>query len=179
MDGVDQLGPKLRVRAKNFSERQVAAIQAAAQAAKDEIESQGRANIKAGGNFGSERWQEGFQALVSFQSRTDLRIRATHAVSYWRVFEFGAIIHGKPLLWIPLKNSRADVLHVRARDFGQPLFRVDRKSGGAPLLLSKDGPQYFGKAQVRIPQKWHLRDIIKTIARSMGAFYKQAMTNGN
>jgi hypothetical protein len=179
MGGVGKLGPQLQVRAKNFSERQTKALQGAAREAKAQIEELGRANIAAGGNFGSARWQDGFQAKVSFQSRTDLNIRVTHAVSYWKVFEFGAVIHGKPLLWIPMKNSEAAVLGVRARDFGQPLFRVNRKGGGAPLLMSKGGKvQYFGKEQVRIPKKWNLRQIVRTVARQMNVFYKEAMKNG-
>lgn len=179
MDGVGKLGPQLQVRAKKFSERQTLALQSAAQDAKDKIEQLGREDIAAGGNFSSPRWQDGFRAKVSYQSRQELNIRVTHAVSYWKVFEFGATIVGKPLLWIPMKNSEADVLGVRARDFGQPLFRVDRKSGGAPLLMSKGGKvQYFGKTSVKIPKKWHLRQIVREVARGMATFYRQAMKNG-
>lgn len=175
MDGVGQLGPKLKVQAKRFSERQVVAIQSSARRAKEEIETQGRANIAAGGNFSSPRWQEGFQARLSFQTRTDLTIRATHAVPYWHVFEHGAVIRGQPMLWIPLTGSNAALRGVRARDYGAPLFRVNRKNGGAPLLHDGNAPQYFGKESVTIPRKWRLRDIVRGVARQMGKFYRQAM----
>lgn len=179
MDGVGKLGPKLQVRAKKFNERQIKAIQSSAQRAKEEIETQGRANIAAGGNFSSPRWQDGFQAKISFQSRTDLTIRTTHAVSYWHVFENGAVIRGNPMLWIPLSGSNADVRKVRARDYGAPLFRVDRKNGGAPLLHDGNAPQYFGKESVTIPKKWNLRDIVRNVARQMSKFYRQAMKDSN
>ena len=179
MDGVGKLGPKLQVNTKKFSERQILAIQSTGSQAKDLIETEGRANIAAGGNFGSNRWQDGFQAKVSFQSRQDLNIRVTHDVPYWKVFEDGAVIHGQPLLWIPMRGSEAAARGVRARDFGQPLFRVDRKAGGAPLLMSSGGKvQYFGKESVRIPKKWNLRAIVRNVARRMGQFYREAMRRG-
>lgn len=173
----DQLGRKLLVITKKFGEKQTLAIQATAQRVAQELQTQGRANIAAGGNFKSERWQEGLQTKVSFQSRADIRIRLTHAVPYWKVFEFGARIQGKPLLWIPLDFSEAGKLKVRAKDFPGQLFRVDRK-GKAPLLMNKSGPQYFGKDSVKIPQKWTLRQLTATISRNMKSYYQQAMKNG-
>lgn len=179
LDGVGKCGPQLKNRAKLFDERRVVAIQATANRAKDEIEEKGRADIAAGGNFSSARWQEGLHAKLSFKSRDDLNLRVTHDVPYWQVFEHGATIHGRPLLWIPLQGSEAASRKVRARDFGRPLFRVDRKKGGAPLLMSDGGVvQYFGKDSVTIPKKWHLREVIKQAARKMGGWYRQAMKNG-
>jgi hypothetical protein len=170
------MGEKLRVRTQNFTQKQTKAVQAAANRAADEIETEGRANIRAGGNFGSARWQEGFQAKVSYQSRNDIRVRATHAVSYWRVFEYGAKIFGKPLLWIPLSFGQAK---TRARDFPGKLFRVNRKHG-APLLMNENGPQYVGKESVTIPRKWRLRDVTRRVSKKLGAYYRDAMrgTNG-
>lgn len=173
-----QLGPQFKAGVQRFRERATASIQTAAKRAALDIETQGRANIRAGGNFGSERWQQGFEAKVSFQSRTDLSIRVTHSVPYWKVFEEGRVIRGKPLLWIPLQNTLAASLKVRARDFPDKLFRVER-AGRAPLLLSKSGgPQYFGKSSVRIPRKWRLREIVARVARNMRQYYKEAMTRG-
>ena len=88
-----------------------------------------------------------------------------------------ATIFGKPLLWIPLSFSIAGQLKVRAKDYPGRLFRVDR-SGKAPLLLDENGPQYFGKASVRIPKKWRLRQIVKQAARDMSRFYREAMRRG-
>lgn len=169
------LGEKLRKRAKKFTEKQRRAVGVVAKETAEEIEQTGRADIAAGGNFGSQRWQAGFRAFVSYV-KGDARIRVTHAVKYWRVFAYGAVIHGKPLLWIPLSFGQA--VGKRARDYGKPLFRVNRP-GRAPLLLDDNGPQYFGKASVTIPKKWHLREITRAAAVKMGARYKKAMkTNG-
>lgn len=175
LNGVDTLGPKLKARAKTFSEKQTIALQSTARRVTELIETEGRANIAEGGNFSTPRWQQGFRATLQFVARNDLVIRVTHAVSYWRVFEFGAKILGKPLLWIPLSFGNAN--GRRARDYGAPLFRVNRP-GRAPLLMSKDGPQYFGKESVTIPKKWNLRGTVRRIARSMNTIYKEEMRNG-
>lgn len=174
-DGGRKLGTRFKSRVKNFSEKQIRAVQAAANRAAETIEDRGRDDIAAGGNFSSERWQEGFQAKVSFQSRSDINIRVTHSVFFWRVFELGAKIFGRPLLWIPLSFAR-DVTG-RARDYPGKLFRVNRP-GKAPLLMSDDGPKYFGKESVTIPRKWHLRQIVKEVSREMKDYYREAMKNG-
>ena len=177
-----QLGRKFRERVKQFDERRILAIQAAARRAVVTIEIEGRADIRAGGNFSSDRWQDGFQAKLSYQSRTDLNIRITHEVFYWVVFEEGRVIRGDPLLWIPLSFAE-DAQGVMARDYPGQLFRIDRP-GKAPLLMASGGkgspaqPKYFGKEQVTIPKKWHLRQIVREVSRKLGTYYKEAMRNG-
>lgn len=172
----DQLGRVLKNRTARFGERQIKAAQQAARDASAEILTRGRADIKKAGDFGSDRWQQGLQARTSFQSRSDITIRITHAVPYWVVFEEGRVIHGKPLLWIPF-DFATDAQGKSARDYPGQLFRVDRE-GKAPLLMSKDGPKYFGKEKVTIPKKFHLRKIAADVSRKMGTFFKKAMSNG-
>lgn len=172
----DKLGRKFSFGVTKYGERATKAAQSTARRAADEIEYRGRNDIRAGGRFGSARWQEGFHAKLSYQSRNDMSIRVTHDVPYWVVFEEGRVIHGKPLLWIPL-HFATEAFGVRARDYPLPLFRVNRK-GKAPLLLDKTGPKYFGKESVTIPKKWHLRDIVKDVSRHVNQYYKEALHNG-
>lgn len=171
------VGRTYSARVKKYSEAMVIATQVAAKRAAENIEREGKANIRAGGDFGSRRWQEGLRALVSFASRVRISIRVTHKVRYWRVFEFGAVIRGKPMLWIPLSFAR-DAIGKRARDFPGKLFRVNRL-GRAPLLMTNEGgrgvAKYFGKTSVRIPRKWRLRDIVRKEQRRLGVYYKEAM----
>lgn len=175
-----QTGRQFKDRVTKFDERRVKAIQASARRAAEEIENDGRQDIRQGGNFESDRWQLGLKAKLSFQSRDDIRIRVTHDVSYWKVFEFGAVIEGHPLLWIPL-DFAADAQGVRARDYPGQLFRIDR-AGKAPLLMGGPKgavePKYFGKESVTIPKKWHLRDIAAATSRRLGKFFREAMKNG-
>src|SRR6266576_4822693 len=167
----ERVGPLFkRVVAKQKS-RVLDSARDAAHDAADEIEERGRLDIAQAGNFGS-RWTEGLHANVT-EGGGNIRISVTHDVPYWRVFQFGKVINGKPLLWIPLSFA-ADAQGVRARDYGGRLFRVDRKSG-APLLLTPGKPaqpKYFGKASVTIPKKFHLIEITRAAARHVKDFYK-------
>ena len=172
----EKMGRKFSYGTKRFGERAIKAAQGVARRCKDEIEYRGRADIRAGGRFGSARWQEGFHAKLSYQSRADLSIRITHDVPYWRVFEEGRVIQGRPMLWIPL-HFAVEAWGIRARDYPAPLFRVDRV-GKAPLLLDAQGPKYFGKESVTIPKKWHLREITKDVSRKVNQYYREAMSNG-
>src|SRR5690606_32298809 len=89
----------------------------AVRSAQQEILSQGRANMRAAGNFGSSRWQQGLRADVQIEPPDTLALNVWHEVPYFNVFQFGAVIKGKPLLWIPLP-WHADMLKgVRARDY--------------------------------------------------------------
>lgn len=181
-DNMDQIGRQFKNTTVRFGERAIVAAQAAAQKAAADLVSEGQADMAAGGNFKSARWQQGLQAKVSYQSRSDINIRYTHSVTYWRVFEYGAVIQGKPLLWIPLSFAE-DAQGVSARDYSGQLFRIDRP-GKAPLLMASGGKgqpaeaKYFGKDHVTIPQKFHLRDIARSVASRLSQYYKDAFKNG-
>lgn len=172
------VGKNFKAGVERYKEKHYRAIQAAARRAALTIEKRGRAQMKGAGDFGSPRWQLGFRAFVSFASRANIRIRVTHAVKYWRIFQFGGTIHGRPLLWIPLSFAR-DAIGVLARNFPGRLFRVDRKGGKAPLLMADGGqPKYFGKASVRIPKKFRLIEIARDEQRRLGRYFREAMKNG-
>ncbi len=164
----ERVGPLFRRAGENVA----TAVRAAAVDAAVSIQERGRADIKAApGNWGS-RWTEGLQTQVS-EGGGSIRIATTHNIPYFQVFERGATIHGKPLLWIPFSFA-ADAKGIYARNFPEPLFRVDRKSGGAPLLLSATDkqPKYFGKESVTIPKKFHIVEIIRDVAKMIADFYK-------
>jgi hypothetical protein len=169
--GGKKTGAQLRLNMQRKSKLVREAVAATAKIAAETIETEGRADIAGAGNFGA-RWTDGFQAKVT-QGGGNTVVNVTMAVPYWRVFEFGATIEGKPLLWIPLSFA-GDAIGVRARDYPGQLFRVDRHSG-APLLMAPGNPaqpKYFGKESVTIPQKFHLRDIIKGVGRSLRDIYR-------
>jgi hypothetical protein len=175
MEG-DKVGPKLRDQSRRRTEAVRKAIRETAAEVAKRIEDEGRADISSAGNFGP-RWTDGFTATVTRGGGSTV-ITTRMAVPYWRVFQFGNVTQGKPLLWIPLSFA-SDALGVRARDYPGQLFRVDRKNGGAPLLLApgakgtKAQPKYFGKDHVTIPKKFHLLEIIRDIAREMGDTFRK------
>jgi len=178
----ERIGPRFeRIGAKARD-----SIRQASMDAKDEIEERGRADISSAGNFGS-RWTEGFHADVS-EGGGHIRIAVKEDVPYWTVFEYGAVIRGRPLLWIPLSmdyGGSEDAQGVSAKDYPQPLFRVDKKDTGLPLLLSWEPgvrgsakPVYFGKEEVTEPKKFHIRDIVRDVAKKFGQFFTEHFRSG-
>jgi hypothetical protein len=112
-----------------------AAVREAAELAKTE----GRASIAAAG-FG-RKWQNALRSKVYPPNRDSLRPAALiyHKVPYARVFEEGAVIRGKPLLWLPLPNTPmgAGGRRIPANKFrqevGMPLYTIQRP-GKPPML---------------------------------------------
>lgn len=143
------------------------------------IESRGVADIARSGKFGA-RWQKGLRVttLPTSGFSVDNSIIITHTEPGAFNFEFGGIVRGKPLLWIPLSFAR-DAKGVRAKDFPGGLFRVDRPGKRSLLLSVRDKqPKYVSARRVRIPQKWHLRDIAADVVEhSFVAFYNRYMNN--
>ncbi len=162
--------PQLDAANAKIKARIEKAIEEATKTLAENILQEGRSDISGAGNFGA-RWTQGF-TYTSEGSLAQRTLTFRHAVSYWRVFQYGATIHGKPLLWIPL--SDAGLKGVSARDFPGRLFRVERRSGGPPLLLSAaDGQvKYTGHESVRIPKKFHLVEIIRAEVKTFGALYR-------
>ncbi len=168
-----QAGRKFKASMVKRGKQINAAADAAAQFGAAEIQKRGRINIINAGNFGT-RWIEGFTATVA-RGGSFLLIRVQQAVKYWRVFQYGNITRGRPLLWIPLSFA-TDAKGVMARDFPGKLFRVDRP-GKAPLLLEAGSgePKYFGKESVTIPKKFRLIEIAAEVSRELPKYYRRAM----
>jgi hypothetical protein len=171
----DPISERLKGNLEKHRQRVQRAVDAATDQLADSIVEKGREDISSAGNFG-QRWTTGLTSDVGGSGNVRT-ITLRQQVPYWRVFQDGAVIAGKPLLWIPLSFA-TEAQGVRARDFPGRLFRVDRKSGGAPLLMSVDDkqPKYFGAESVRIPKKFHLVEIATAEARTFGELYRVEMT---
>jgi hypothetical protein len=154
------------------------AIGAAAAKLGDSIVAKGREDISSAGKFGARWTTSGLTYDITPEGIVST-INIREAVPYWRVFQYGAVISGKPLLWIPLSFA-TEAQGVSAKDFPGRLFRVDRKSGGVPLLLSAEDkqPKYHGQESVTIPKKFHLVEIATLEAQKFGELYKIEMASG-
>jgi hypothetical protein len=128
------------------------------------ILTQGRQDIQEAGNFG-DRWTEGLTGEIEEQ-QDSVTLTIKHDVPYWSVFQTGKLIRGKPLLWIPLPgvdpNERGD------------FFQTSKK--GNLLLFKREGreitPLRVAKEEVYIPKKFHLVEICKDVADTLGQLYK-------
>lgn len=145
------------------------------------IRQRGQGDIQRAGLFGA-RWTEGLQVVADPATGNAINntITITHSVVGAETFEFGGVHVGRPLMWVPL--SFANVKKgQRAKNFPGGLFRVTSKNG-KPLLLSKldKKPKFVGLSRVKIPQKFHLRDIAQnTMANDFPQLYQKNMDVNN
>ena len=150
-----------------------AAVAALRETAADAVQ-EGRSNIAGSGRFGG-RWQSGLQyrtlnAEAGGEPSLQARAIIFHKFGIAGVFEHGATIQGKPLLWIPTKEggpraSRSGKKLVSATVRGQPMLfdANDRARDRKPL--------YIGVPSVRIPKKWRITEIVKEHAKKLGALF--------
>lgn len=168
-------GDTLKRNLANVQGRLSNAAKATITEAERRILAAGKADMAAGGNFGSARWQRGLHTRVTQTGPQSFILTVLHRVPFWRIFEFGGRIKGRPLLWIPLPWANTK---VRARDYPRPLFRVDR-AGKNPLLMTSTGKGkatavYVGVKSVFLKRRFHLRRVIRNVSRQMPALFRKA-----
>jgi hypothetical protein len=170
----EQIGPRFHRGTVRQRTAVLSAVRLASKRVEEETLKQGRANIAGAGNFGN-RWTQGLHVTIT-EGGGHVRIETTHDVPYFMVHQRGAIIRGKPLLFIPFSFA-TDAQGVSARDYPGSLFRVQRKSDGLIMLLSAgDGePKYFGKTQVKIPKRFRVVEIATAVARKFSDYYAAAL----
>lgn len=128
------------------------------------IEDRAGRDILRAGKF-SSRWPEDFIAEVKHPDKARSTISTYfRTIFFGHIHEFGGVVKGKPLLWIPL-SFRPELKGVWARDFPGPLFRIDRE-GKNPLLVSKGGPMYVGVKQVTLKPRFNIRKITANVVRT-------------
>jgi hypothetical protein len=175
----EPIGEKLKRSTEKNTSQVISAMMETGQQTADTIVARGRANIAGAGKFGS-RWTTGLQAKVT-RGGGNIRLAVTHSEKYFRVFERGATIAGKPLLWLPVGGggSGGSAGQVYAQNFPGRLFKITSKKG-RPLLMDavNKTPRYVGLGSVRVPRKFHIRDIIREEATKMKALYKQKFATG-
>lgn len=162
----------IRERQRSVSTAAVAALR---EAAGDAVE-EGRDNIAGSGSFGP-KWQEGLRRrIVGAKEGGEPSLQAKaiifHKSGLAGVFEHGATIQGRPLLWIPTtpgapRASRSGKKLVSATVRGQPMLfdANDRDPHRKPL--------YIGVPSVRIPKKWRITEIVKEHAARLGELFIQ------
>jgi hypothetical protein len=112
-----------------------------------QIKTRGRANIAAAGF--SSKWQNALQVNVYPQHGValDPALWAYHKIKYAGVFETGAVITGKPFLWLPIAAlpSKIGSSRMTPRLYQQIVgpLRSIRVPGKAPMLV---GPVRGGQA---------------------------------
>lgn len=159
----DKVAKSMDTTAKKFN----AAIGKALKAAAADIQTNGRLNIAQAGLFGT-KWQQGFTAEAD-----SLSITVGHTIPFFSVFETGATIVGKPILWIPLSFAGK----TRISDYQGGLFRVNRKAGQPPLLLdaTTKQPMFVGLSRVTINKRFDIAGVVLDVMSKFSAYMKAAL----
>jgi hypothetical protein len=136
----------------------------------------GRKNIAGAGRFGPS-WLSGLQYRTTGATEGGLPSLQAKAIIFHRygiagVFEHGATIEGKPLLWIPTTRGAPS-----AKKSGKKL--VSATVRGTPMLFDANDrnrqrrPLYIGVPQVRIRKIFRITEIVKEhVARIATLFAK-------
>lgn len=160
-----------------------------------------RAAIAAGGF--SKRWQNALRVNVYPLRGTSINpaIFLYHKIQYAGVFETGAKIRGKPLLWLPLKNAPKKIGRKKFTPRNLSAEGVSlvsfRSSSGQPLLGAKVGikgrrskisqaaikrgisntdvtktvPLFVGVNSVTIRSKFKIRPAVIRVRNSLSVLY--------
>lgn len=135
---------------------------------------EGRSNIAGAGKFGP-KWQQGLRYRIDGND-LDAKAIIFHKFGFAGVFEHGAVIQGKPLLWIPTQEggpaaSRSGKKLTSATVRGRPmLFDANDKN-------RERKPLYIGVQEVRIPKKWRITEIVKEHAAKIAALFLKHFKN--
>lgn len=157
-----------------------AAVGALVQVANDAVK-EGRAQIAASGRFSDQlrrtirardTWQTGLKARMQDAKEggePSLQAKAIvfHTIGLAGIFEHGATIEGKPMLWIPT-DPRAPPAGRSGKKLTSATIR------GTPVLFDANDrdrhrkPLYIGVPSIRIPKKWRIIEIVKKHATQLG-----------
>jgi hypothetical protein len=155
-----------------------AAVAALKDVSEDAVD-EGRADIGAAGpGFRRAQWQSGYKYRI--KDATKNGVPSMEAISFFShryglasVFQEGATIEGKPLMWIPTRKGTPPP----GKSGKKLTFATVR---GVPLAFDaadKDRhrkPLYIGVPRVVIPKKFHLNEIVEQNAEKIGeAFLKE------
>lgn len=155
--------------ARDIDEARAGAVQDAAAFAVE----QGRANI-AGAGFPA-RWRAALTSKFFPNKGGDPAALIFDTIPFAGVFESGATIRGRPLLWLPLERNLPGGIHS-PRQYGRRLVSVN-VAGKPPLLFDaanrKLGPLFVGVSQVNIRKRLDLYSIFALAAGRMTEFYEK------
>jgi hypothetical protein len=161
---------------KAFAEMQKP-IQAAAEAAVEDAAelavAEGRRDIAAGGRFGT-RWQQGLKFKTYDKDPKNPNVNAVALVYHERpmagVFQHGATIRGKRLLWLPITANARGARSPRR--YGGRLVSVT-VAGKPPMLFDpfERKPVFFGVESVTLRKRWHILEIVELAAARLGEFF--------
>ena len=138
------------------------------------IRKRGYAEIRSAGNF-SARSARGLK-VYKLRKRANRTVVRSRMNEWLNLFERGATVEGKPLLWIPI-SGQEDAEAVAPKDYNGKLFRLNRGSG-VPLLLSSKGvAKYYGIESIKEPKLFDIEAVVESEASNVPEYYKRAFAD--
>lgn len=136
------------------------ALTAAAGKAATAIEEQGKRAIAAGGM--GNRFQQSFHASITTPGGaiSNAVIKVSSDIPYFGVFDRGATIKGKPILWVPLSfGSKQRISQYKGK------LALVQRIGAKPLLIdvATHVPQFVGLDSVSIKKKFDIPGVINSV----------------
>jgi hypothetical protein len=134
---------------------------------------QGRANIASAGF--PAKWQKALTSKFYLNKGSDPAALIFDTTPFAGVFESGASIGGKPLLWLPIERNLPAGIHS-PRAYAGKLVSVN-VAGKPPLLFDAGkrqlGPLFVGISRVNIHKRFDLYRIFAQAAARMAEFYEK------
>lgn len=191
---------QFRKGTEEWQRKIAAAATAAVREAGDVAQREGRANISSSGF--SARWQTGWRADMlspkpGQEPTIDAAVLLHHRIGIASVFESGAKIQGKPLLWLPIEANlppgrwtprkyvqrmgplksinvpgRKPML-VRAKPLRRDAASKRRLERAGLSTSEKSVPLFVGVDAVSIRKRFRLIDITKRAASRLSEFYSK------
>ena len=100
-----------------------------------------------------------------------------HHLPFISVFEYGATIAGRPLLWLPIEENLPQGVHS-PRKYGHKLVSVNI-AGKPPLLFDAvdrlRGPLFVGVRSADVRKRLDLLGIFAAAAARLGEFYQNRL----
>lgn len=136
-------------------------------------------DIQSAGHFGKS-WRNAVKTETvpkrgpASSATVTVRYSSSPLGSFAQAFEEGALIRGRPLLWIPLSFTRLRMSAAKYARTQGGLFRVDR-NGKPPLLFSKKDrkPKYVGLSEVHLRKRFHIKETIERVVARVPSFYAE------
>lgn len=152
------------------------AITAATNMAASMILDQVKADITNAGFGGA--WTTDIGVKVLPGSLGNMRVSLIGGDPALALFETGGVVHGDPLLWIPLSGTDAE--KTRASEYGGLFSAKYPRKYGHPLLfaISDKLPRYFGIESVTIPKLFHTNEIVQSVMGNFRSIFDSEFRGG-
>jgi hypothetical protein len=150
----------------------IVAAQGAVKDAAAEAVARGRSQIGSAGF--SPRWQKGLTSKFLKGPPNKPARLIFDRYAFFTVFERGATIGGKPLLWLPVEQNLPAKMSIK-KYRGKLVFAT---IGGTPMAFSpRDYKKalFVGVPRVKVRKRLNLRALFKSVAAKLPEFLKKRL----